>query len=575
MNKVILMGRLTRDPEVRYTAGENALAIARYTLAVDRRFRRDGEATADFISCVVFGRGAEFAEKYFHQGIRIVVSGRIQTGSYTNREGQKVYTTEVVVEEQEFAESKSASDNYMASHPQQSAAPAPSMPAPGAASADGFMNIPDGIDEDLNFENWKLNEGTYRYVTDYTGGAINNAINDTGVDIVLYHENFDDNEPSNEGKTLYVTQAHDGYIRFMDDTKVVFEQMNNNEWDTFFWSGESGVARAIRELHDANATGTAFDYTISAVIEDGRATTIIIRDEVLDGDSGTTPASDNEVEWNNEARGIINYIVEKGNAIPSLRDLRNDVVAFLDEEWNPDRGDSITDNGDGTYDMVIDGVNYTVLLDNSANETPADTMNVYVYFSLDGSTAIPGIDYLKVPVEADSDDSSKATLDVSELEIPAGYYLNDTNKSVDFVVGGRATVYVKVAALEFFEMQDFGAWGDTWPGAYNVGWKYLDGFDTGSIIRLEVGMRDSDGDLIVRYTASGNQLDWQYENGYITSAGLSSAPFYQNYNGTDLVEGADDDWTVEKGSAFDEWTPATCYVTVTTANGSQTLTNEL
>ena len=97
MNKVILMGRLTRDPEVRYTAGENALAIARYTLAVDRRFRRDGEATADFISCVVFGRGAEFAEKYFHQGIRIVISGRIQTGSYTNREGQKVYTTEVVV----------------------------------------------------------------------------------------------------------------------------------------------------------------------------------------------------------------------------------------------------------------------------------------------------------------------------------------------------------------------------------------------------------------------------------------------------------------------------------------------
>ena len=112
MNKVILMGRLTRDPEVRYSAGENALAIARYTLAVDRRFRRDGEATADFISCVSFGRTAEFAEKYFRQGLKIIVSGRIQTGSYTNRDGQKVYTTEVVVEEQEFAESKSASDNY-------------------------------------------------------------------------------------------------------------------------------------------------------------------------------------------------------------------------------------------------------------------------------------------------------------------------------------------------------------------------------------------------------------------------------------------------------------------------------
>ena len=150
MNKVILMGRLTRDPDVRYSAGENALAIARYTLAVDRRFRRDSEATADFISCVAFGRVAEFAERYFHQGIRIVVSGRIQTGSYTNREGQKVYTTEVVVEEQEFAESKSASDQYAASHP---SAPAPSAaaPTPSAASADGFMNIPDGIDEELPF----------------------------------------------------------------------------------------------------------------------------------------------------------------------------------------------------------------------------------------------------------------------------------------------------------------------------------------------------------------------------------------------------------------------------------------
>ena len=145
MNKVILMGRLTRDPEVRYSAGENALAIVRYTLAVDRRFRRDGEATADFISCVVFGRGAEFAEKYFHQGIRIVVSGRIQTGSYTNREGQKVYTTEVVVEEQEFAESKNASSANTQSY---QAAPAP---APSADAGDGFMNIPDGIDEELPF----------------------------------------------------------------------------------------------------------------------------------------------------------------------------------------------------------------------------------------------------------------------------------------------------------------------------------------------------------------------------------------------------------------------------------------
>ena len=152
MNKVVLVGRLTRDPEVRYSQGDSATAVARYTVAVDRRFKRDNEPTADFIPCVVFGRSAEFAEKYFRQGMRVSVSGRIQTGSYTNKDGNKVYTTDVVVEEQEFAESKAASDNYAASHPQTSSpAPAPSMPAPGAASADGFMNIPDGIDEELPF----------------------------------------------------------------------------------------------------------------------------------------------------------------------------------------------------------------------------------------------------------------------------------------------------------------------------------------------------------------------------------------------------------------------------------------
>ena len=149
MNKVILMGRLTRDPEVRYSAGENSMAIARYTLAVDRRFKRDGEATADFISCVAFGRAAEFAERYFRQGIRIVVSGRIQTGSYTNRDGNKVYTTDVVVEEQEFAESKAVSDSHVGQVASMGA-PAPT-PTPSMASADGFMNIPDGIDEELPF----------------------------------------------------------------------------------------------------------------------------------------------------------------------------------------------------------------------------------------------------------------------------------------------------------------------------------------------------------------------------------------------------------------------------------------
>ena len=148
MNKVILMGRLTRDPEVRYSQGENALAIARYTLAVDRRAaRREGEATADFINCVAFGRSAEFAERYLRQGTKIVVSGRIQTGSYTNKDGQKVYTTEVVVEESEFAESKAASGTSNNSY---QASPVPS-PAPSADISDGFMNIPDGIDEELPF----------------------------------------------------------------------------------------------------------------------------------------------------------------------------------------------------------------------------------------------------------------------------------------------------------------------------------------------------------------------------------------------------------------------------------------
>ena len=110
MNKVILMGRLTRDPEIRYSQGEQSTAVARYTIAVDRRFRRDGDQqTADFINCVAFGRQGEFAEKYFRKGIKIAITGRIQTGSYTNKDGQRVYTTDVVVEEQEFAESKSAS----------------------------------------------------------------------------------------------------------------------------------------------------------------------------------------------------------------------------------------------------------------------------------------------------------------------------------------------------------------------------------------------------------------------------------------------------------------------------------
>lgn len=153
MNKVILMGRLTRDPEVRYSAGNNSMAVARYTLAVDRRFRRDGENNADFIGCVAFGKSAEFAEKYLRQGTKIIVTGRIQTGSYTNRDGQKVYTTDVVVEDQEFAESKAAaSESGMMRQSAPSPMVASPMPSPAqASSADGFMNIPDGIDEELPF----------------------------------------------------------------------------------------------------------------------------------------------------------------------------------------------------------------------------------------------------------------------------------------------------------------------------------------------------------------------------------------------------------------------------------------
>lgn len=150
MNKVILMGRLTRDPDVRYSQGENATAVARYTLAVDRRFKRDGDQSADFIGCVSFGRQAEFAEKYLRQGTKIAITGRIQTGSYTNRDGQKVYTTDVVVEEQEFAESKAAAGEHAGGFQQQNSF-RQSMPEPSAAAGDGFMNIPDGIDEELPF----------------------------------------------------------------------------------------------------------------------------------------------------------------------------------------------------------------------------------------------------------------------------------------------------------------------------------------------------------------------------------------------------------------------------------------
>lgn len=153
MNKVILMGRLTRDPEVRYSQGERQMAIARYTLAVDRRGRNAaaGEQTADFLPCIAFDKAAEFAEKYFHQGTKLIVTGRIQTGSYTNKDGQKVYTTDIVVEEQEFAESKAAG-NEQAPSAAARPNPAPAQAAKPKADAHGFMSIPDGVeDDDLPF----------------------------------------------------------------------------------------------------------------------------------------------------------------------------------------------------------------------------------------------------------------------------------------------------------------------------------------------------------------------------------------------------------------------------------------
>ena len=143
LNKVILMGRLTRNPEVRYSQGEKATCVAKYTLAVNRRFHREGEQDADFINCLAFGKQGEFAEKYLKQGTKIVISGRIQTGSYTNRDGVKVYTTDVVIEEQEFAESKKAAET--------SSTPQNTQGVKSNPEDDGFMTIPEGVEEELPF----------------------------------------------------------------------------------------------------------------------------------------------------------------------------------------------------------------------------------------------------------------------------------------------------------------------------------------------------------------------------------------------------------------------------------------
>lgn len=136
MNKVILLGRIVRDPDIRYSQGDNAMCIARFSLACDRKFKRDGEQTADFINCVAFGKTAEVVEKYCHQGTKLVVEGRIQTGSYTNKDGQKVYTTDIAVENLEFAESKASLEQNN------------SRPEPVNAAGEGFLNIPQSVEED-------------------------------------------------------------------------------------------------------------------------------------------------------------------------------------------------------------------------------------------------------------------------------------------------------------------------------------------------------------------------------------------------------------------------------------------
>lgn len=141
MNKAILMGRLCADPDVRYTTGDKTVCVARYRLAVNRMYSKEGEQQADFISCVAFGKNGEFAEKHLHKGIKIIIAGRIQTGSYTNKDGQRVYTTDVVVENHEFCESCSQGNAPVNTQPKPE--PAPSM--------DGFIDIPDGIDEELPF----------------------------------------------------------------------------------------------------------------------------------------------------------------------------------------------------------------------------------------------------------------------------------------------------------------------------------------------------------------------------------------------------------------------------------------
>ena len=144
MNKIIIMGRLTRDPEIRYSQGESQFAIARFSVAVDRRFKRQGEPEADFFNCTAFGKQAEFVEKYLKQGTKILLSGRAQNDNYTNKNGEKVYSVQIIAEEIEFAESKNAQGGNASGF-------VPAQPNPVNAADDGFINVPNGIEEELPF----------------------------------------------------------------------------------------------------------------------------------------------------------------------------------------------------------------------------------------------------------------------------------------------------------------------------------------------------------------------------------------------------------------------------------------
>ena len=213
-----------------------------------------------------------------------------------------------------------------------------------------------GIDADADFNNWGLSPTSTptAYVEDHDNGAINKAINKAGVDTVLYHQMFGNVHPSNSGKTLYMTQDHNSYIRYTDDTKVVFEQMNNNDWDTDFWAGETGVERALRELRVVGTDGSGNDlysYTISAVIDDGRASSIIIKDTSVDGYQPARPSSDGTANGTVKLDGLTLKVYVR-------QDKSVDVLAAAENYFKDANITSIRANGT-EYDLTVGNRTYT------------------------------------------------------------------------------------------------------------------------------------------------------------------------------------------------------------------------